>query len=339
MNALTTARPLGASGLLASPLWLGTMMFGDQTDEAQAGAIVDAARAAGVNAIDSADVYAAGDSERMLARLLKADRAAWVIATKAGNPMPGARADERGNSRRWLRRAVDASLQRLDSDWIDLYYLHRDDDDTPPEETVSTLARLIDEGRIRYWGVSNFRAWRVAQFVETARRLGVPPPIACQPPYSLVTRGIEAELLPCCAHYGVGVVAYSPLARGVLSGKYQPGAAPPAGSRAARSDRRLMQTEWRDESIALSQQWAAHAAQRGQRPGVLAIAWALANRHVAGVIGGPRTLEQWQDYLDALQVETSADDEAWVDARVPPGHASSFGYTDPAYPVSGRQRR
>ena len=125
----------------------------------------------------------------------------------------------------------------------------------------------------------------------------------------------------------------------MLSGKYQPGAAPPAGSRAARSDRRLMQTEWRDESIALSQQWAAHAAQRGQRPGVLAIAWALANRHIAGVIGGPRTLEQWQDYLDALQVETSADDEAWVDARVPPGHASSFGYTDPAYPVSGRQRR
>ena len=151
-----------------------------------------------------------------------------------------------------------------------------------------------------------------------------------------MTRGIEVELLPACAHYGLGAVTYSPLARGVLTGKYKADATPPADSRAARSDRRLMQTEWRPESIALAQAFADHAAQRGISPTQLAIAWVLRNRLVNGVIGGPRTLAQWQDYLAALQVQATAEDEAWVDARVPPGHASTFGYTDPIYPVTGR---
>jgi len=179
----------------------------------------------------------------------------------------------------------------------------------------------------------------VAQFVETARRLGVPAPVACQPPYSLVTRGIETELLPACDHYGLGVVSYSPLARGVLSGKYAPGGEAPADSRAARSDKRLMQTEWRPESLGLSQEFKAHAAARGVSPTQLAIAWVLNNRLVSGVIGGPRTRAQWQDYLDALDVRVTADDEAWVDARVKPGHASTPGYTDPIYQVTGRQPR
>ena len=169
--------------------------------------------------------------------------------------------------------------------------------------------------------------------------MGVPPPIACQPPYSLVTRGIETEVIPACAHYGLGVVVYSPLARGVLSAKYRPDAPLPEGSRAARSDKRLLQTELRPESIALSQQLAERAAGLGVKPSEFAIAWALANRHVSGVIGGPRTLAQWQDYLTARQVILGPDDERWVDALVPPGHASSFGYTDPLYPVQGREPR
>jgi len=331
-------RPLGRSGLKVAPLWLGTMMFGDQTDADEAAAMLDAARAAGVNTIDTADVYARGESERIVGRLIRQDRARWVLASKAANPV-GDDPNDRGLSRRWLTRAVEASLLRLDTDWIDLYYLHRDDESTPVEEIVSTVARLIERGRILYWGVSNFRAWRVALFVETARRLGVPAPIACQPPYSLVTRGIELELLPACAHYGLGAVAYSPLARGVLSAKYTSGSAPPPGSRAARSDRRLMQTEWRDESIALAQTFKAHADARGVPPAQLAIAWVLHNRLVDGVIGGPRTLAQWHDYLAALAVQIGPDDERWVDERVPPGHASTFGYTDPIYPVTGRQPR
>jgi aryl-alcohol dehydrogenase-like predicted oxidoreductase len=175
--------------------------------------------------------------------------------------------------------------------------------------------------------------------VELAHQMGVPQPIALQPPYSAVTRGIEVELLPACAHYGLGAITYSPLARGVLSGKYAPGAQPPSDSRAARADKRLMQTEWRPESLAIAKDFAAQAAARGVGASQQAIAWALNNRLVNGVIGGPRTLAQWQDYLAALSVRVTAEDEAWVDARVPPGHASTFGYTDPIYPVTGRVPR
>ncbi|WP_395699496.1 aldo/keto reductase [Aquabacterium sp.] len=330
--------PLGRSGLKASPLWLGTMMFGDQTDEAEAARIVAATRDAGLNAIDTADVYANGESERIVGRLIAAQRARWVLATKVANPASDD-PNERGTSRRWLREACERSLRRLHTDWIDLYYLHRDDESTPMEETLDGIARLIDAGKILYWGVSNFRAWRVARLVETAQRMGVPPPIACQPPYNAMSRAIETELLPCCAHYGLGVVAYSPLARGVLTGKYRPEARPEPGSRAARADKRLLQTEFRAESLALSQHFASYAQQRGLLPSQLAIAWVLNNRLVGGVIGGPRTAAQWQDYLGAWNVTLTPEDEAFVSGLVAPGHASTPGYTDPIYPVTGRVPR
>ena len=336
MTSKTSA--LGASGLKTSPLWLGAMMFGDQTDEAEAARIVDAARAADLNAIDTADVYANGESERIVGRLIKADRERWVLASKVANQI-GTLPNDRGLSRRWLTQALDASLQRLGTDWIDLYYLHRDDDVTPVEETVETLGRLIASGKILYWGVSNFRAWRVARIVECARRMGVPGPIACQPPYNAMTRGIETELLPVCAHYGLGVAAYSPLARGVLTAKYAPDAAPQAGTRASRKDTRLMQTEWRPESLALAQRFAQYAQSRGLAPSHLAIAWVLNNRLVHSAIGGPRTLAQWQDYIAALDLQLTDEDERFISALVPAGHASTYGYTDPIYPVTGRQPR
>lgn len=330
--------PLGASGLRVPRLWLGAMMFGDQTGEAEAREIVAATRDAGLNAIDVADVYAGGESERLVGRLIAADRERWIVASKVANPI-GTEPNDRGLSRRWLLAEVDNSLRRLGTDWIDLWYMHRDDEVTPIEETVSTVGRLIELGKIRYWGVSNFRAWRIARVVETARRMGVPPPIACQPPYSAVTRLIETELLPCCAHYGVGVVAYSPLARGVLSGKYVPGAEAEAGTRAGRGDRRILQTEFRPESLEVAQRIKAHALSRGLSPTQFAIAWALNNQFVNGVIGGPRTLEQWRDYIAALDVRLTAEDEAFVDAQVPPGYASTHGYNDPVYPITGRVGR
>lgn len=328
-------RPLGASGLQVSPLWLGTMMFGDQTAEPEAASMLDAARDAGLNALDTADAYSQGASEAMLGRLIQRDRQRWVLATKVFNPM-GPGPNERGASRRWLKQAVDDSLRRLGTDWIDVYYLHRDDEVTPLEETLSTLARLIDDGRIHYYGLSNFRGWRIARVVETARRMGVPPPVACQPPYNAMSRGIEVEVLPACAHYGVGVVSYSPLARGVLTAKYAPGQAPEAGSRAARQDKRLLQTEFRPESLDLAQRFKAHAEQRSLTPGQFATAWVLHNRLVTGVIAGPRTPAQWTDYLGALDYRLTPEDEAFVDSLVPPGHASTHHYTDPVYPVAGR---
>ena len=311
------------------------MMFGDQTDEAESRNIFDATRDAGLNAIDTADVYALGESERIVGRLIAADRERWVLATKIAN-IVGKEPNDRGLSRRWLLQGVEASLKRLNTDWIDLYYMHRDDETVPIEETLSTLARLIEVGKIRYYGVSNFRAWRVARMVETARRMGIAQPIVCQPPYSAVTRLIETELLPCCDHYGVGVVSYSPLARGVLTGKYQPGAEPEAGSRAARGDKRIHQTEFRAESVALSQKFKSHAERRGMSPTQFAIAWVLNNRRINGVIGGPRTLAQWQDYIAALTLKLDAEDEALVDQLVPPGYASTHGYNDPMYPLTGR---
>lgn len=329
---------LGRSGLKTSPLWLGTMMFGDQTDAAEAARIVDATREAGLNAIDTADAYAKGESERIVGRLIAGDRQRWVLATKLANPM-SAEPNDRGLSARWLKLACEASLKRLGTDWIDLYYLHREDESTPLEETLAGLGRLIADGKVLHWGVSNFRAWRIARIAEAARAMGLPPPIACQPPYNAMSRGIETELLPACAHYGLGVVAYSPLARGVLTGKYRPDETPAEGTRAARADKRLMQTEFRAESLALSQRFASYAAQRGIAAGQLAIAWVLHNRLVSGVIGGPRTLAQWQDYLAARDLVLTAEDEAFVSGLVPAGHASTHGYVDPLYPVTGREPR
>jgi aryl-alcohol dehydrogenase-like predicted oxidoreductase len=329
---------LGASGLKVAPLWLGTMMFGDRTDEAEAARIVDASREAGVNGIDTADVYANGEAERITGRLIAADRERWVLATKLANPTSAA-PNDRGLSRRHIHRAFDASLQRLRTDWVDVLYLHREDETTPMEETLGAVADLIRSGKLHHFGVSNFRAWRVARMVETCRAMGIAPPIVCQPPYNAMSRAIETELLPCCAHYGVGVVAYSPLARGVLSGKYAPDAAPPAESRAARSDKRLMQTEFRPESLQHAATLAEHARRTGRTPTQFALGWAWHNRLVHGLIGGPRTLAQWREYLDALGTPFNAEDEALVDSLVPAGHASTPGYTDPVYPVQGRVPR
>ena len=197
---------LGNSGLRVPRLWLGAMMFGDQTDESVAREMIAVTRDAGLNAIDTADNYANGESERMVGRLIAQDRSRWVVATKVANAI-GKEPNDKGLSRRWVTQEVDNSLQRLGTDWIDVYYMHKDDEVTPIEETLSTFARLIEQGKIRYYGISNFRGWRVARMVETARKMGIPQPIVCQPPYSAVTRLIETEVIPACEHYGVGVVA------------------------------------------------------------------------------------------------------------------------------------
>ena len=333
-----TYPPLGASGLKASRLWLGTMMFGDQTDIDEAARMVDSARAAGVNAIDTADSYAKGESEHIVGKLIAADRQRWVLATKAANPTSDD-PNDRGLSRRHLTLAVEASLRRLNTDWIDVLYLHRDDETTPVEETAATLAALIERGRVHYVGVSNFRAWRVARLVEVCRAMGVPQPIVNQPPYNAMTRVIETELLPCCAHYGVATVVYSPLARGVLSGKYLPDAPLPEGTRAARADRRLLQTELRRESLDLAQKISEYAQRSGRTVSQLALGWVWNNHLVHGLVAGPRTLEQWQQYLDAIEAPFTAEDEAFVSGLVPAGHASTYGYTDPIYPVTGRVPR
>ena len=337
-TSTVTHVPLGASGVKVSRLWLGTMMFGDQTDANEAARIVDATREAGINAIDTANQYANGESERITGKLIAGDRERWVLATKLGNPM-GAGLNDRGLSRRHMVAALDASLKRLGTDWVDVLYLHLEDNDTPLEETLLAMAHLIERGKVHYFGVSNFRAWRIARVAELCRQMGIGLPIVCQPPYNAMSRQIEVELLPCCAHYGIAPVVYSPLARGILSGKYRVDAPPPEGSRAARNDTRIMQTEFRTESIALAQRIAERARERGLTPTAYALAWVWNNQLVNGVIGGPKTQAQWQDYLDALGTPFDADDEAFVSGLVNAGHASTPGYSDPRYPVAGRVPR
>ncbi|WP_342705345.1 aldo/keto reductase [Burkholderia arboris] len=331
-------RYLGRSALKVSPLCLGAMMFGGETDEATSARIIDKAFDQGVNFIDTADVYHAGRSEQVVGRAIAPRRDSWIVATKFGYPGgPDAGPNRQGQSRKWIVESVDASLKRLRTDYIDILYFHRALTDAPLDEGMRAIADLIRQGKVRYFGLSNFKGWRIAEIVRLADQLGIDRPVASEPLYNLVDRTAEVEQLPAAAHYGIGVVPYSPLARGVLTGKYAMAAQPPADSRAGRGDRRIQQTEWRPESLHIAQQVAAHAAARGTTPVAFALAWVMKNRIVSSTIAGPRTEAHWDSYIDALTLELGPDDERFVDALVPPGHVSTHGYTDPGYPVEGRQ--
>ena len=204
---------------------------------------------------------------------------------------------------------------------------------------MRALADLQRAGTIRYFALSNHKAWRVAEICSICDQLGIDRPVASQPYYNLMNRTLEIEHLPACAFYGLGVVPYSPLARGVLSGKYQPDADPPRDSRAGRQDRRFLQTEWRRESLVIAQTLKAHAEARGITPGQFAVAWVLNNATVSSVIAGPRDQGQLTDYLAALSYRLTPEDEALVDGLVAPGHNSTPNYTDPMEPVTGRPLR
>ncbi len=331
-------RTLGRSGLQVSPLCLGTMMFGGPTDEAAARRIIDAAADGGINFIDTANAYEGGRSEEIVGRGIAARRRHWMLATKLANPA-GPGPNDRGLSRRHAMDAVDDSLKRLGVSEIDILYLHKEDHATPLAETVHAMADLIRAGKLRYFGVSNFRAWRVAEICRLCDAAGIDRPVVSQPYYNAMNRMPEVEHLPACAALGLGVFPYSPLARGVLTGKYQPDAQPDRDSRAGRQDKRIMETEFRPESLRIAQRLAEHAKARGITPGQFAVAWVLNNALVTGVIAGPRTEAQWADYLGALAYRFTAEDEALVDSLVPAGHPSTPGYNDPAYPLEGRVPR
>jgi aryl-alcohol dehydrogenase-like predicted oxidoreductase len=326
---------LGKSALSVSRLCLGTMMFGDQTDLAEAGNITAHAREHGVNFIDTADVYSVGKSETMVGELLKKDRDHWVLATKVGNKMSD-KPNESKYSRSWVLRECEASLKRLATDYIDIYYMHRDFNGMDLSEAMRSIDQLLRDGKIRYWGVSNFRGWRIAEMMHLANQMNMPGPVVCQPYYNLLNRQPEVEVLPACAHYGIGVVPYSPIARGVLTGKYAPGNRPDANTRVGRGDKRIMETEFREESLRIAQTLKAYCEKRNIPLSHFATAWVLANKAVSAVIAGPRTFAQWQDYFGALDIVISDDDETFVNSLVASGHSSTPGYNDPAYPLNGR---
>ena len=331
-------RPLGRSGLKVSPLCLGAMMFGGLTEEAEAQRIVAHAREQGINFIDTADAYNEGRSEEVVGRAIAASREWWVLASKVNNPT-GPGPNSQGGSRRHLFNAAEACLRRLKVDTIDVLYLHHEDHTTPLDETVRALADLVRQGKIRHFGVSNYQAWRVAEICRLADAAGIDRPVVSQPLYNALNRMVEVEHLPACAHLGLGVFPYSPLARGLLTGKYAPGAAPEADSRVGRHDKRMMETEWRPDSLRAAAELAAHARARGMTPGQFALAWVLNNRLITGAIAGPRTFAQWEEYVGALSFRLDAGDEALVDRLVPAGFPSTHGYVDPRHPLEGRLPR
>ncbi|MBM3540495.1 MAG: aldo/keto reductase [Alphaproteobacteria bacterium] len=333
-----TYRRLGRSGLLVSPLCLGAMMFGLRTDQRAAAKIVDAARAAGVNFIDTADQYAYGKSEEIVGRCVKRDRDRWVIATKVATVWEKA-PNRSGLSRKWILEQLDASLKRLGTDYVDLYYFHRDEHETPIEESLLAVDAAIRAGKVRYLALSNYRGYRIAEMSLACDRLGMARPVALQPYYNAMNRMPEVEELPAAARFGLGVVPYSPLARGVLTGKYEWGKKPSKETRVGRDDPRILATEWRKESVEIAQVIKRHAEKRGMTAGEFAVNWVLNNALVSSVICGPRTIEQWRSYLSALDHSFTAEDEALVNKLVKPGHPSTPGYNDPNYPPAGRPTR
>lgn len=331
-------RTLGRSGLKVSPLCLGTMMFGGPTNDSDSIRIMHRAIDDGINFIDTANMYSLGQSEVVVGKAIADRRDRVVLATKGRQKM-GDGPNDKGASRVHLMRELHASLRRLGTDYVDLYYVHAPDDDTPIEETVRAMDDMVRAGKVHYLACSNFRAWQVMEALGVSRRLGLNAFTCVQPLYNIVNRDIEVELLPMCQAQGLGVVSYSPLARGILTGKYGTGEAIPMGSRMSRSDVRMKQAEWRPASLEIAQGIASRAAAHGVSCSQFALAWCLANHRITSVILGPRTMEQFEDNYAALNVVINPDDEAYVDSLVPPGEHSGHGFQDSAYPITGRIRR
>jgi aryl-alcohol dehydrogenase-like predicted oxidoreductase len=328
-------RKLGRTGVDVSELCLGTMMFGGPASESDSIRIMHRAIDDGVNFIDTANVYVKGESERIVGNAARDRRDRVFLATKVRVAV-GEGPNDQGASRYHILREAERSLRRLGLDHVDLYYLHQYDYATPLDESLRALDDLVRQGKVRYIGCSNYYAFQMVEGLWISDRQSLARFACVQPLYNMVNRDPEVELFPACQSYGVGVAAYSPLARGVLTGKYRPGASYPEGSRAARGDKRIHQTELREESFEVAEQLARHAAAKGVSLSQFALAWVLANPVVSSAIVGPRTMEQYEDNLKAIDCSITPEDEAVLDRLVPPGEHTGKGYNDPNYPVRGR---
>ncbi len=314
MTASLDLRPLGTSGLVVSRVGLGCNNFGRRIGLDQARAVVDAAIDEGVTLFDTADSY--GDSEEILGTALDGRRDQVVVATKFGWDVGGANGPDWGarGSRRYIRRAVERSLRRLRTDWIDLYQLHRPDGVTPMEETLAALTELVREGKVRYVGSSNLAAWQVADAEWLARTRGSERFVSAQNHYSLLDRGVEADLVPACERYGIGLLPYFPLANGLLTGKYRRGETPPEGTRLAGPRGAGELTEQRFDVV---ERLEAFAAERSLSLLDVAIGGLAAQPAVASVIAGATSPEQVKANVAAGAWRPSADDLAALDAVAP----------------------
>jgi aryl-alcohol dehydrogenase-like predicted oxidoreductase len=313
MNLADDLRPLGTSGLVVSRVGLGCNNFGRRIGPEQTRAVVHAALDAGVTLFDTSDSY--GDSEELLGAALAGRRDEVVIATKFGWDVGGANVPDWGAraSRRYVRRAVERSLRRLGTDWIDLYQLHRPDGVTPMEETLAALTDLVREGKVRYIGSSNLAAWQITDADWIARTRGLERFVSAQNHYNLLERGVEAEVVPACLHHGIGLLPYFPLASGLLTGKYRRGEPPPPGTRLA--DRGLPPAD--DPRFDVVERLEAFARERGVTLLDVAIGGLAAQPAVASVIAGATTPEQVRANVAAGAWRPTAEDLAALDEIAP----------------------
>ena len=331
-------RYLGNSGLRVAQICLGTMDFGAKMSDATARKVVDTARVNQVNFIDTADAYSNGASEKIVGKLIKKDWAVWVLAKKVGQ-QDGPPERKCGLSRSWMMEAIDGGLARLGTDYVDIHYMPHSDRDTPIGESVAALGDIIASGKAFYWGGSNHYGWEVAEIIRQCDQLGVPRPVVSQSMYNLAMLMPENDHLPACEYFSIGVVPFSPLARGVLTGKHDPKKAPPKGSRVARGDGSVLNRDMRKETFAAVEKICKHAAKRGMTPADFAVLWVLNNRVVTSVIAGPCTPAQWKAYLCALKHTFTAEDKAFVDGIVAAGHPASPGLIWNRHPPMGRAAR
>ena len=305
---------LGTTGLRISALGFGTMSFGGDADEATAAAMFARCRDAGINFFDCADVYNGGRSEQILGKLTAACRDQVVITTKSYFPT-GDGPNDRGSSRYHMVRAVEASLRRLGTDRIDMYFLHRFDDVTRLEETLRGVELLVQQGKIIYPAVSNFTAWQTVRTLGLAERFNWAPIVCTQPMYNLVKRQAEVEILPACQAEGLGCIPYSPLAGGLLSGKYSPGDRPDSGRLV---DSLMYTTRYADPSYyEIAQRFGRLAAEHGVHPASLAIAWVASHPGVTAPLIGARNLDQLEPCLAAADIDMTAELRAQISALSP----------------------
>jgi aryl-alcohol dehydrogenase-like predicted oxidoreductase len=309
-------RQLGRSGLRVSAIGLGGNTFGNGADEAQTGRIISRALELGINFIDTADSYARGVSEQYVGKAVAGRRHQAIIATKVASRM-GALPNDEGLSRKHIMDGIEASLRRLNTDYVDLYQVHRFDPATPVYETLATLDDLVHQGKVRYVGCSNFLAWQVCEALWAADRKNLTPFVSVQPRYNVFDRAIERELLPFCRQYGIGIIPYSPLAGGILTGKYQPGAPPPPDTRAGRNPR--MQQQMTPERMAQVTELGKWAREQGHTAGELALAWLLAHPEVSTVIAGATKPEQIDDNAKAADWRLTDADLRHIDQTLGSG--------------------
>jgi aryl-alcohol dehydrogenase-like predicted oxidoreductase len=318
---------LGKSGLQVSRICLGTMTFGGGADEAMSFKLMDRFMELGGTFLDTADQYTTGVSEQIVGRWIKERgvRDQVVLATKVYSPM-GDRPNERGLSRIHIQRGVEDSLRRLQVDVIDLYQIHRWDYESEPEETMEALNDLVRQGKVRYVGCSNLKAWHLYKYLTLSKDNGWSRFISLQPPYSALNRAIENEVLPLCAEEGLGVIVYNPLAGGFLTGKYARGQTPPSGTRMG--DMTVYQGRYMtDLAMDIVDPFVATAKARGVTPAQLALAWVLAEPRVTCPIIGARNLEQLNDTMGGIDIALTPEERATIPAMP----AGRWVGVDPVY--------